>query len=635
MLRRSVILAVCLLSLVSCGKRAQEAYPVSDYVPAVELSDGDMYSGIVVYPVLSVAIDGPDERVWKVSVTASGLQPQWFSVATGTSMSRRLSLDSVSPGDESVSYSVRIYDQASGQVLYNATLTASLKRKVDPEEIADDTERRFVSLQVVTEGGTVQIPITDGAVSGTVSLQEGCVGRFEVRFSPASGRETFKSGTEDAVSSGAIVLKEVVFASAGSFSVPFSTGAPLASGELYLAVLCGGNSWRLSVPFEVVASAGPEPGPTPEPTYAVSLLAPAAAFEGKTVPVTAHAIGFGDTDLVDVTLYLDGAAYATASQQRASVPIVFTVGEDGSLSRGTHRLSVALSSAKAEEPVSSVEVRLPVYGMSYRWTAGDGGSCQAGLKSRSQTSRFFFDVETSYPEDLLGEVTLKDKTSGSVFRQDTPGGKRLTVQKLSRGLHEMELRVSNEAGEYSWNVEVKCFDLYGVELYVSGNDLLGKVFGPGSSLPSRVWVEMGAMVGAYIPYTEAVGSAGAHVTEPKGQYIDLEYYKRQYEFPKGSSCSTITLESGYVSKVVKHVKEKASGVKATVNGASRWVESGGTWRKETYTPKVYPCLTLSFWGTITGAQMNEYVLFDIDTSKIREYLEKEDMRLVVSIPYWN
>ncbi len=613
-------LTVFLLAL-SC-KRAEEVIPVAKYKAIVETTDGVITDSDICYPSVSVTIDGPDNRLWRACLSREGQPIMHFDVVTGKTVDRELATDEslLIPG--LFSFDLTIHDGEMRTVLYKDSHSVRVVKREGP---SPDTPA-FISAKVKIAGTSIQLPITDGKTD-TLRVCTNNIGEIALMFSPEAGDEEFfvNSGPNLKVNGPSSVKGAVVVYSFEALSE--------GAGEVLFTVKSNKRSSALRMPY--IVSSIPGPGPGPGGDIAPSLSIPDGIFAEKPFNVNLTVTGLAEGEKADVVLYLDGNVCSTHKGWTGIESLSFPLGSDGAISQGRHKIKAELRSDRDEARTASVEEDISVFGMPLYWSDSKGTRCYKGLRSNSTSDRFLLNLNTGCPDRFITDILLSCPSLGKTYRPSYTDLKCIEVQRLRRGSYKMTLSVTTAAGTFTWPVTADCYDLFTVSLYVNGDALCGKLTGPSGTLPSRVWVEMGAMLGAYIPYKEAIGSSTEHYTESKARFIDIEYYKRQYEFSSGTSMGNVTLQSSYVGRLLNHVRGLASGVSVEKNSSSRWVENAdGSWSKQYYTPQVYPCISLSFWGTITGASLNEYVAFDILADEVKTYLENDGFYFQSSSPIW-
>ena len=617
-----------LLSALSCSRK-EAAVSLSDYRANVVITDGELYGSKVTYPCVSITVSGPGQHTWKVRLSSDTFDMEDFTLSTGETVRRNVSAPVVPATSTSVSFSVEILHEASSETLLCQSYTANVIYRPKESPI------KFTSITVMDgAGNAVTLDFNTG--DPKLMLTTGVSYSMEVDFFPVHGNESFVFVLNDEVRESGVTVSNACLTGKGSFFFNcICSSESDVDGFFSLTLSRGTVSCTLELPFCFETTPSP-PGPEPPSgDTSVSVGLPPVSFSGKPLPVSVTVSGTHEGEKGTVSLYMDDALYGKAAYPGNGQVVPFSVGEDGTLRRGTHRLRAEFSPQSGSASCGSPEVSVVTYDITTRWTTLDGRHCYDGLESTADNSTFVLHLDTGCPNDLFDEVSLKEKVSGKTSYSNAPDRKSIITTRMSRGHHVLLLTTRCGSAEYTWDIEADCYDAWSLDISVSGNDLKGTLAGPASTLPSQVWMEMSFTIGAYIPYMEAVGTSAEHTNKPRGQYIDVERYKQQYTFEMGTANGVKTLQAGYIGKVVSHIRSKASGIKATENGASRWVErQDGTWYKVVYTPEVYPSLTISLYGTIRGGEDEKYVRFLIGTDALRRYIEDQGFHFRMLAPYW-
>ena len=621
-----------LLSALSCSRK-EAAVSLSDYRANVVITDGELCGSKVTYPCVSITVSGPGHHTWKVRLSSDAFATEEFTLSTGETVRRDVSAPVVPGTSTSVSFSVEILHEASSEMLLCRSYTANVIYR--PKESPIQFE--CITLMDKT-GNTDTLDLNTGSPL-KLMLTTGVTYSMEVNFFPVHGNESFFFALNDEAREHGVTVSNTCLTGKGSFFFNcICVSNSDVAGLFSLTLSRGTVSCTLELPFRFEPPPTPPAPPGPEPPSgdtSVSVGLPPVSFSGKPLPISVTVSGMHEGEKGTVSLYMDDALYGKAAYPGDGQAVPFSVGEDGTLRRGTHRLRAEFSPQNGSASYGSPEVSVVTYDITTRWTTLDGHHCYDGLESTAGSSTFVLHLETGCPNDLFDEVSLKEKVSGKTSYPKASDRKSIIFTRMSRGHHVLLLTARCGSVEYTWDVEADCYDAWILDLSVSGNDLKGTLVGPASTLPSQVWMEMSFTIGAYIPYMEAVGTSAEHINKPRGQYIDIERYKQQYTFEMGMVNGVKTLQSGYVGKVVSHIRSKASGIKAIENGASRWAERpDGTWYKVVYTPEVYPSLTISLYGTIRGGANEKYVRFLIGTDTLRRYIEDQGFHFRMLAPYW-
>ena len=621
--------ASILLSALSCGRK-EAAISLSDYRANVVITDGELYGSKVTYPCISITVSGPGQHIWRVRLSSDSFSDDSFTLSTGETVRKNIQAPVIPATSTTVSFTLEILHEASAEMLFCGDYTAKLVYR------PKDNPIEFSKIEVMNSAGETTLYDITSDDTPKIELDMNVLYSVDVYFSPCHGNESFAFTMDEGLWEEGVFVSNACLTGKGSFFFNCSCSSENDVGGIFSLTLSRGTvSCKLELPFCFQTTPSP-PGPEPPSgDTSVSVGLPPVSFSGKPFPVSVTVSGTHEGEKGTVSLYMDDALYGKAAYQGDGQKVSFIVGEGGTLRRGTHHLHAEFSPQSGSASFGSPEVSVVTYEITTRWTTLDGQHCYDGLESTTGSSTFVLHLETGCPNDLFDEVSLKEKASGKTSYPKASDRKSIIFTRMSRGHHVLLLTARCGSAEYTWDVEADCYDAWTLDLSVSGNDLKGTLTGPASTLPSQVWMEMSFTIGAYIPYVEAAGTSAEHINKPRGQYIDVERYKQQYTFEMGTVNGVRTLQSGYVGKVVSHIRSKASGIKAIENGASRWVErTDGTWYKVVYTPEVYPSLTISLYGTIRGGADEKYVRFLIGTDAIRRYIEDQGFHFRMLAPYW-
>ena len=384
----------------------------------------------------------------------------------------------------------------------------------------------------------------------------------------------------------------------------------------------------------------------------VELRVPDVNFAGCRCPLTVDYSGFAGFDSCTLSVTLDGSPVVLSEgtgDARYCLPVTpggmgvcVVIGTDEPITEGVHELVASIEASGGGEAVresSSVRASfcVPVWTWYNEYDGSGSGAREAreGLVYRKSGEQKSVVVDLRCdPSGVLGATMDEGEGGVTVFCRE--GGGRdwwFSFGQLSRGEHRFRLCVDTSCGLFSFTRTIVSRDGWTLVPFVSNGELRMRIKGPSGFVPCEVSLSVKMSMQAYIPYQSAEFSGGEYIIVPKGTYIDLGYEQQSVTIAKGSAAAAVTLWTGDIDKGIAYARKQAGKVSVTKNGASRWVQNGGIWTKEYYTPEVVPTFDVFVYGQL-GNGNDGYLVFSMDYETLRDWLSERGIGLK-GREYWD
>lgn len=406
----------------------------------------------------------------------------------------------------------------------------------------------------------------------------------------------------------------------GAFLVPFVAGEA-GSGRVDFQVSLSGFGTE---PFSLVwrISDAPPVPPVPE-IPSLQLSVPPLCFVERECVILVSLSGVVPGREYTLVLLSDGAELFRSSYTHDGLPTPITIGEKTALKGGVHILEAVAAFADDGSEVMSEPVRMKVSRPSFKWLSEDGSRCTGDLEFTSLSGYKLLAVDLGCEDSLVESVRLVDKASRTECPASHGDARSFVVGHRPRGERLFELTAKTETGTYVWDVAARLVDVWTIEPFVNGKTLYGRLSGPEEKISFSLELTMRLVLCAYIPYQEAVIVDGRHVVQSRGQYVDIGYEEESRSFAAGTVCGNLQLWSGNLSMGLSYGRSQASKVGVVRDGSSRWVENGGVWTKEYFTPVPVPHIDLYVFGNLTGGDRREFVSVRMKYDSLDRWLASE------------
>lgn len=408
----------------------------------------------------------------------------------------------------------------------------------------------------------------------------------------------------------------------GAFIVPF-VAEKAGTGKVEFTVERDGESSEAFVVTWEVTEPEEETPPAPVRTPSVSLSVPPLAFVDReaTAFVTLSDVEVGSA--FSLTLVVDGKAAFTSTRSYEGLPAPVVLGKDVKLSAGWHTLAAECLFDGIEGTFACEPVRVHISKPVFKWFSEDGTQCRETLDYGMASECKRLSVSLDCDDSLINRMTLVEVSANESYTPVISGGWNFYVGHRGRGERSFSLVVDTNVGSFSWAIQAVCRDVWTIEPYINGKTLYGRFTGPENSLPCSMELSMKLLLCAYIPYEEAVIRYGEHVVESCGEYVDIGYEEESMQFAAGTSAGNHVLWSGNISTGLSYGKKQAAKASVRKNGSSRWVNRGGEWTVEYYTPTPVPHLDLYVMGKIAAGAQGRYLSFNMKYDSMTSWLKAE------------
>jgi len=238
-------------------------------------------------------------------------------------------------------------------------------------------------------------------------------------------------------------------------------------------------------------------------------------------------------------------------------------------------------------------------------------------------------------EAILSNTTNNQTVTGYQTTDKSHVLFQLTDREIARGPQTLSVKLIKEDETVAVRtVEITGWHVYTCRYSIANNAVYSNLSGPKRSFAFPVHFSISIYLQGVIPYTEAIEIGGGHYDKECFEYSDIESMGITYDLAANETFSNREI---YSSSYFKYASSYLSGELNKIHpshNATRWVQNGDTWTKESYWPTPYLQANIIFGTRRTdGLPFEDYFEVAYDSDSIRQWLSQYDVRMVTYLAF--